>query len=140
RPFFVEGAEIFRFGGGGGGGGPSGQILYSRRIGRAPQGEVPDEAAYDIAPPATTILGAAKVTGKTAGGWSLGFLNAATAEEQAKWVDDGGVERDELVEPFTNYFVGRVRREMRVGQTAIGGIFTAVNRNLTVSSHEHDLH
>src|SRR5690606_18803306 len=35
RPFFVEGAEIFRFGGGGGPG-PSGKILYSRRIGRAP--------------------------------------------------------------------------------------------------------
>ncbi|MQA89182.1 MAG: hypothetical protein GEU90_02945 [Gemmatimonas sp.] len=141
RPFFVEGAEIFRFGGGGGGGGgPGGQILYSRRIGRAPQGDVPDEAEYELAPTATTILGAAKVTGKTANGWSLGFLEAVTNRERADWIDAEGVTREELVEPVTNYFVGRLRREMRLGQTTIGGLFTAVNRDLSGSSLESELH
>ncbi|MEX2581651.1 MAG: DUF5916 domain-containing protein [Gemmatimonadota bacterium] len=141
RPFFVEGAEIFEFGGGGGFGfGPGGQILYSRRIGRSPQGNVPGAAVYDFTPTATTILGAAKVTGKTANGWSLGILNAVTNSEEAEWIDLQGVRHDQVVEPFTNYFVGRARREMRIGQTAVGAIMTAVNRDLSGSPLEGDLH
>lgn len=111
RPFFVEGAEIFRFGGGGGGGDGGGgegggtpQLLYSRRIGRAPQGSVPQEAVYASAPTASTILGAAKLTGRTAGGWSVGLLNAVTAREDAPYVDALGFQRRAVVEPFSNYF------------------------------------
>lgn len=134
RPFFVEGAEIFNFGAGGGGRGGGGQILYSRRIGREPQGEIPNVAVYEAAPSATTILGAAKVTGKTDSGWSIGLLNAVTNEEEALYADASGLQRRLSVEPFTNYFVGRLRREFRIGQTAVGGMFTAVNRNLEEGS------
>ncbi len=135
RPFFVEGAEIFRFGDAGGGGGrfgPGGsaQLLYSRRIGRSPQGEVPDGAVYSDLPSTTTILGAVKLTGKTAGGWSAGLLNGVTGREQAPFVDERGFQREAVVEPLSNYLVGRLRKDLRAGQTNLGAIVTAVNRNL----------
>ena len=145
RPFFVEGAEIFDFGGGssGGRGGPSRQtpqILYSRRIGRAPQGSVPGEAAYDLMPGVTTILGAAKLSGKTASGWSMAALDAVTSREMALWRDEENVEDEIEVEPLTNYFAARVRRDMRGGQTILGALFTAVHRDLSGSPLERDLH
>ncbi|HUE95760.1 MAG TPA: DUF5916 domain-containing protein, partial [Longimicrobiaceae bacterium] len=140
RPFFIEGAEIFQFGAGGGGGGPRSQLLYSRRIGRSPQGRVPSSAVYDFAPQATSILGAAKVTGKTDDGWSIGLLNAVTNQEKAQWVNSAGERQDYLVEPFTNYFVGRLRREFGVGQTAIGGLLTSVNRRLDSTPLQSGLH
>ncbi len=123
RPFFVEGSEIFSFGAEGTSGG---QLFYSRRIGREPSLNPPTPAA-DI-PDATTILGAAKLSGK-AGGWSLGVLEAVTDKETARFrVDD--VDREMIVEPLSNYFVGRARRELREGRTFIGGIVSAVNRRL----------
>ena len=51
RPFFVEGANLFRFGAGSSGaifGAP--QLFYSRRIGRPPSGGVPADAIYDDTP------------------------------------------------------------------------------------------
>jgi hypothetical protein len=134
RPFFVEGSDIFRFGGRGGGrGGPGGrgtQLLYSRRIGARPRGEVPDDAVYSSRPDASTILGAAKLTGLTAGGWSVGLLEAVTAEEKASYVNASDVGGTAVVAPLTNYFVGRVQRNMREGQTVVGAMATAVGRRL----------
>jgi hypothetical protein len=143
RPFFVEGADIFSFGGGGGdggggdggggdggGGGGGSQILYSRRIGASPRGDLPDEAIYANEPDAATILGAAKLTGKTASGWSLGLMEALTQREKAPWVDDMAQEHTAEVEPPTNFLVARVRRDLREGQTNIGVIGTAVKRDL----------
>jgi hypothetical protein len=128
RPFFVEGADIFRFGDGGGG--PDAQLLYSRRIGRPPQGSVPSQSLYADIPSATTILGAAKVTGRTAGGWSMGVLNALSDREVVPWVDATGVHERAEVEPLTNYFAARLRRDVNEGARAFGVIATAVNRNL----------
>ncbi|MFW6079868.1 MAG: DUF5916 domain-containing protein, partial [Gemmatimonadota bacterium] len=134
RPFFVEGAEIFRFGGGGGGGGPGGgggtQLFYSRRIGARPYGEAPSEAAYADIPDATTIVGAGKLTGRTASGWSIGVLEAVTAREYAPYTAVDGGEGEAMIEPLTNYVVGRLERQLRQGQTVVGGIVTAVNRDL----------
>ena len=62
RPFFVEGVDVFNFGLGGG------SLFYSRRIGRTPQGGVGSGNLFVDAPDATTILGAAKLTGRTSGG------------------------------------------------------------------------
>jgi hypothetical protein len=69
RPFFVEGADIFSFGGGGFGGGFGGgsQLFYSRRIGAAPPGRLPSDRAYADVPDHATILGAAKLSGKLHG-------------------------------------------------------------------------
>jgi hypothetical protein len=131
RPFFVEGANIFNFGIGVGDGDMGNESLfYSRRIGRRPQGRIPGSARYHDAPAATTILGAAKLSGRTGSGWSLGLLNALTAPEQAPYVTGSGERGDVLVEPWTNYAVGRVMRDFSGGTGAIGGIATATNRHL----------
>ena len=153
RPFFVEGGNLFRFGSagggggfggggrgfggggggrgfGGGGGGGAPPLLYSRRIGRSPQGSVPSEAVFSDEAETATILGAAKLTGRTANGWSIGLLDALTGEETAQWLGEDDVSGSTPIEPRTNYFAGRVNKSLRSGQTQIGAIGTAVNRSL----------
>ena len=132
RPFFVEGAEIFRYGRGGptGSTGRAPQILYSRRIGRRPQGSVSSTAVFSDAPVSTTILGAAKITGKVGDGWSVGLIDAVTGREFAPYVDAAGVEGRSVVEPTTNYLAGRLRRDTHAGETQVGIIATAVNRDI----------
>ena len=127
RPFFVEGAEIFRFGSSLN---FSQQMVYSRRVGRTPQGGTPSETIYADAPETATILGAAKVTGKTAGGWALGILEAVTARETVPYVDAAQQPGAAVVEPATSYFAARARRSYRSGSAAAGGILTAVHRRL----------
>ena len=131
RPFFVEGAEIFRFGEGGGRPrGSDAQLLYSRRIGRTPQGLVPGAAAYSDVPGQTRILGAAKLTGKTESGWSLGLLEAVTDRVRAPWVDPDRTRGKTVVEPRSNYLAARMRRDVRQGTGSFGVIATGVNRDL----------
>jgi uncharacterized protein DUF5916/cellulose/xylan binding protein with CBM9 domain len=132
RPFFIEGTEIFAFGGNGGGvntfkGTPL--YLYSRRIGREPRGEPTSSGDYERVPTSTTILGAAKLSGRPAGGWSIGVLDAVTARERATVLDTatGTRFRDE-VEPPANYFAARVKRDANGGNTTIGLLTTAMNR------------
>lgn len=127
RPFFVEGAEIFRFGEGGG---RDSQLLYSRRIGRSPQGAVPSSALYTDMPVATTILSALKLTGKTSNGWSVGAMNAVTNRERATYLSQTGAHESVVVEPLTNYFAGRIRRDLGNGTASVGVIGTAVHRAL----------
>ncbi|PYO79281.1 MAG: hypothetical protein DMD63_04730 [Gemmatimonadetes bacterium] len=129
RPFFVEGANIFNIGSINGG--PSygnQQIFYSRRIGRPPQRFV--NGQFVDAPDATTIIGAGKVSGKV-GAWTVGLLNAVTSEEKARVVDASNLQTTTPVEPRTNYFAGRIRRDFRDGNTIIGIGGTAVNRDLS---------
>jgi hypothetical protein len=123
RPFFIEGAEIFNFGTGGGN-----SVFYSRRIGRAPQ-LLPPTQARDVADVAR-IMGAAKLTGRTAGGWSVGVLNALTGREEALFRDFDDLDQRATAEPLTNYFVGRLRRDLRAGQSVAGGMLTMVHRDL----------
>jgi hypothetical protein len=130
RPFFVEGAEILRFGTsifGAPEGGPP-QLIYSRRVGRAPQLTAPDSAVYADLPDVAHVLGAAKVTGRTARGWSLGMLEAVTGRERASFVSAAGVPGRAEVEPLTSYFAGRLKRDLRSGRATLGGLVTAVNR------------
>lgn len=140
RPFFVEGASIFAFGGGVGGGpqfGGSPRYFYSRRIGRPPQGspETPDGGFSDT-PDNATIIGAAKITGKTSGGWSVGVLDAVTAAERAVVQDGAGTRWTASVEPLTNYLVGRLKREFRGGGSGLGLLATAMNRDIDTTSLE----
>jgi hypothetical protein len=136
RPFFVEGADIFRFAEGSGG--P--QLVYSRRIGRPPQGSVPNGTAYADIPTSTTILGAAKVVGRPAGGWSMGFLEAVSHRAMVPWVDANGERSTTEIEPLTSYAAGRLRRDLREGSRSIGLVFTAVNRELNTEALRHSLH
>jgi hypothetical protein len=124
RPFFIEGAQLFRFGQDG-----TNSVFYSRRIGRQPT-LAPPYAARDV-PEATRILGAAKLTGRSAGGWAMGLLNATTQREIARFHTPTGELGETVAEPLTNYFVGRLRREGRGGQSEVGGFVGAVNRDLS---------
>ena len=131
RPFFVEGKNITSFSFGiGDGEDNDDNLFYSRRIGRRPQGS-PDlrPGMYADIPVASTILGAAKLTGKTQNGLSVGFVEALTAEEKAE-IDNNGERTYETVEPLTNFFVGRVQKDLNEGKTIFGGILTSTNRNL----------
>ena len=129
RPFFVEGTSSFRFASGLGGPSALAQnMFYSRRIGRPPQLGL--DGQTDL-PDTARILGAAKLTGKTATGWSVGVINAVTGSERGRFVDASGQAATALVEPLTNYFVGRLNREMRSGRMTFGPMFTAVRRNVS---------
>jgi hypothetical protein len=128
RPFFLEGTDIFRFSlGQGDGDGSVETLFYTRRIGAPPHDE-PDADFVDM-PDVTTIYSAGKLSGKTASGWSLGLLDAVTGQESAT-VSTADVTSEPIIEPFTNYAVGRVRKDLREGRTTIGGAVTAVNRSL----------
>jgi len=130
RPFFTEGVNIFRFGDTPA---PSHfnfinppSLFYTRRIGRAPQ--VSPDAEFVAAPADATILGAAKLTGRLPGGWSLGILDALTDAERARFVGDDGIHKQQ-VEPMTNYFVSRMTKELGAG-SRVGFMLTSVNRRL----------
>jgi len=127
RPFFIENKNIFDFEFADG----NDNIFYSRRIGRSPQGFANStETEFVDQPTNSTILGAAKFSGKTKNGWSLGLLESITGNMYAGIEDLAGNERSELVEPLTNYIVGRVQKDFNERNSFIGGIFTATNRNI----------
>lgn len=136
RPFFIAGASAFRFGGMwcmfcSNSSGLS--AFYSRRIGRPPQlgGYVAGISSYADVPDNTSILGAAKITGRTQSGYTIGVLNAVTGKERALYTDaTGQSDSTQVVEPLTNYFVGRVKKEFRDGATTFGGILTTTTRRL----------
>ncbi|WP_430906721.1 DUF5916 domain-containing protein [Maribacter sp. 2-571] len=132
RPFFVENKNIFDYGVSRSEAGNTfgfDNVFYSRRIGRSPQG-FPSTADGEFVdqPENTTILGAAKFSGKTKDGWSIGALESVTAKKYAI-IDNNGNRREEVVEPLTNYFVGRLQKDFNDGNTFVGGILTAVNRD-----------
>src|SRR2546428_2199424 len=122
RPFFVAGRGLFQFdvnctavndcGTGEG-------LVYSRRIGRAP--ELANTYNDTTSAAFTRILGAGKLTGRLPGGLTLGVLDAVTQHVTGV----GGA----TIEPTSNYGVVRLRQDLRGGETSIGGIVTAVNRN-----------
>ncbi|HXW97871.1 MAG TPA: DUF5916 domain-containing protein [Gemmatimonadales bacterium] len=121
RPFFVEGRGLFNFdvdcsqvncNGEG--------LFYSRRIGRSPQ--LADQYGDSTSAQATTILGAAKLTGRLPGGLSIGALDAFTQRTEGT----GGV----TLEPATNYSVLRLTQDYDSGNGSAGVMFTGVNRSL----------
>jgi hypothetical protein len=131
RPFFIEGKNITNFQITGGDGSFSqDNLFYSRRIGQAPHHspDTNDDEYIDI-PTSTNIIAAAKLTGKTRTGWSIGLLESITSKETAE-IDFLGHRRHETVEPFTNYFALRLQKDYRQGDTRIGGMFNATNRNI----------
>ncbi len=134
RPFFVEGAGIFNFGIALGDGDDANESLfYSRRIGRAPQGWADPRGGFADADDQTTILGAWKLSGKTADGWSIGALHAVTAEERAVVAPEVGDRFRQPVEPFSNHGVLRLQRDFAEGRSAVGFIGTALARDADVA-------
>ena len=128
RPFFIEGTQILRFTTFGGDLGPG--IFYSRRIGRAispSEVKVPSGGKAESIPQNTTILGAAKVNGKTPGGLSVGALQAVTQKEEATIVDSLGVRSEQLLEPLTSYSVVRLKQDVLTNSN-VGTVLTSVVR------------
>jgi hypothetical protein len=120
RPFFVEGNQLLS---------GVGQYFYSRRIGARPRG--PAAADYVDYPSASTILGAAKLTGRLASGTSIGALAAVTSEENARVFDSGTGEFSSVkVTPLVGYGVGRLQKEFGKSSSTVGLTFTGVQRDL----------
>ncbi|MFN0180787.1 MAG: DUF5916 domain-containing protein [Gemmatimonadales bacterium] len=131
RPFFTEGLDLFRFRiADGDGDGSEEELFYSRRIGRAPHGAADRRGGFAETVDGTTILAAAKVSGKTQSGWSIGALGALTAREEARVIDGSGRPFIDPVEPRSTFGVFRLERELRRGQTVIGLFGTTVDRAL----------
>ncbi len=127
RPFFVENSNIFDFQFANG----SDNIFYSRRIGRNPHRRANlQEGEFARTPQNSTILAAAKFSGKTRKGLSIGVLESITANEFAEIRQVDGSSREQIVEPLTNFFVARLQQDFNERNSFIGGIFTATNRNL----------
>ncbi|MCT8339667.1 carbohydrate binding family 9 domain-containing protein [Flavobacteriaceae bacterium TK19130] len=127
RPFFVENKNIFDYNFAGN----QDNLFFSRRIGRTPQGSAVGSAiAFVDQPDNTTILGAAKFSGKTQDGWSIGVLESVTDKEYADVINEDGSEEEVLVEPLTNYVVGRVQKDFNNRNSFIGGIITGTHRDL----------
>jgi len=132
RPSFVENKNIFDFNlsqSQAGNTFGSDNVFYSWRIGRSTQG-FPDteDGEFVNQPENTQIIGASKFSGKTKDGWAIGVLESVTAKKYAT-IDNNGDRRREVVEPLTNYFVGRLQKDFNDRNSYIGGIFTAVNRD-----------
>ncbi|MCW8980203.1 MAG: DUF5916 domain-containing protein [Altibacter sp.] len=127
RPFFVENKSVYDYRVGGG----ADNLFFSRRIGRSPQGSpFGPTTVYADQPNNTTILGAAKFSGKTKEGWTIGILESVTDKEFADVINEDGSEQETLVEPLTNYFVGRVQKDFNDRKSNVGAIFTATHRNM----------
>ena len=143
RPFFIENANLFdnpisRLNAGG----PFGNdnLFYSRRIGARPRGSVSvPGGAYTDTPDFTSILGAAKVSGKTRKGLSIGLLESITAEERMN-IDLNGVQTTAIVEPLTNFLVGTIKQDFKEGASTIGLTMTSVNRRLDGTGLEDQYH
>ena len=126
RPFFVEGGSIFSFGGLEGL-----RFFYSRRIGGRPSVSARGAGRFVDTPNASTILGAAKLSGKTESGWAIGLLSAVTQRETAEVSDGAGLPRFATpVEPRTNTTALRVRRDFNSGASYFGIIGSGVFRDL----------
>jgi len=123
RPFFIEDSRILV---------PNYQsmpMFYSRRIGQRPgRIAIPDGEEVIEKPEATTILGAAKVTGKSHG-WTYGGLSTLTDREYAVVRTADGGEAERLIEPYSSYHVARVQKDVLGGSSNVGGLFTGVLRD-----------
>lgn len=123
RPFFLEGADVFST--------PI-QLLYTRRIGRAPDapalvGDHPILEAPVRAPQPSTIYGAAKLTGDLGGGLSIGQLIALTGRQTIEAQARNGARVDRVADPLTAYQVLRLKRDLGDG-AHVGLVLTSVNR------------
>ena len=121
RPFFLEGSQLL----------PG--YFYSRRIGARPRG--PASAHFVDYPGASTILGAAKLTGRLPSGTSIGSLLALTNHEYAQLYDTttNAFSRT-VVAPRTAYAAARVQREFGRNASVASASFTGVERWLDEDS------
>ncbi|HEY9448483.1 MAG TPA: DUF5916 domain-containing protein, partial [Gemmatimonadaceae bacterium] len=122
RPFFVEGSQLLRTNGV--------TFFESRRIGQEPHYEPPGDYSERIT--STTILGAAKATGRIPSGLSVGILGAVTAPERARTYTNSTHTFDKVaVAPLTGFGVMRLQQEFGKSGSAAGIILTGVGRDVS---------
>ncbi|RKU34092.1 hypothetical protein C6496_21070 [Candidatus Poribacteria bacterium] len=125
RPFFTEGIQYLD--------GIRSYYFYTRRVGAPPHGSVSSD--YVDIPENTTILGAAKATGRLASGFSIGAISALTGREFAKAFDASTESIDEIeVEPLTAFNVARLQKEFGDSGSTASAMFSAVNRDVLEDS------
>ena len=125
RPFFTEGIQYL--------GGTRSDYFYTRRVGAPPHGSV--SSNYVDIPENTTILGAAKATGRLASGLSIGAMSALTGREFASAFDTSTDSINEVeVEPLTAFNVARLQKEFGDSGSTAGVMFSAVNRDVSRGS------
>jgi hypothetical protein len=156
RPFFVENAQVFRFGNEGADGywgfnWPEPTFFYSRRVGRGTQGAMPfpgdstdlpgggrDVVQHTDRPIGTSILGAAKLTGKIAPSWNFGTLHALAARETGD-LRAAGIDFEQAVEPLTYYGVLRTQKEFKDRFRGLGFMTNAAIRSIDDRALEDQL-
>ncbi len=130
RPFFTEGSEMLR--------GSGASYFYPRRIGAAPRVSV--EGDFVDMPKSSTILGAAKLTGRLPSRLSIGGLTAVTAEEHARvYIIDSALTRSVAVQPRTAYGVLRLQQEIGDQASTVGASLTTTQRDLAGRKNLADL-
>ena len=119
RPFFTENRQLLE--------GPVSSYYYSRRIGGRPRGTA--EGDFVDAPSNSTILGAAKMTGRTQSGLSVGALAALTQREFAQTYDSAqGVYGRQEIEPAAVYGVARLSQQFGADASTMGVSLAGVRR------------
>ena len=130
RPFFLEGAALFNIG--------HPNFYYSRRVGARPVG--PAVGDYVDYPTNSTIIGAAKLTGRLPSKTSLGFLTAVTAEESAEVATGSTLERRDIsVAPRAYFALGRVLQEFGPQASTAGLLASVVHRDFGTGDPLADL-
>jgi hypothetical protein len=121
RPFFLEGIDAFS---------TPFQLLYTRRIGRVPPipslrlDAVNNEQLVDVPEPAT-IYGATKLSGRIGDKWSVGTVQAVTAQNSVDVQLANGARVTRTVDPTSAFNVLRLKRDL--GDNAhVGFMGTAV--------------
>jgi hypothetical protein len=119
RPFFTENASLFNIG--------HPNFYYSRRIGARPRG--PASGDFVDYPASSTIVAAAKLTGRLPSRTSIAVLSAVTGKESARLstVGQAGVDRV-TVAPTTVYAVARVRQEFGPLGSSYGFFVNSMHR------------
>jgi hypothetical protein len=140
RPFFIESKNITSYNLGiGDGNEGNDNLFYSRRIGKKPSlNHSADDGEFAWTPSFTPIIGAAKLTGKSAGGLSVGVIEAVTSQVNTRIYNDLTGETSYLTaEPLTNFAVGRVQQDLNGGKTIIGGMITSTIRMLDETTEDY---
>jgi hypothetical protein len=123
RPFFTEGTQLL------GGRGN----FYSRRIGAPPP--LRPGATYSDIPRNSTILGAAKLSGRLPSKLSFAGLTAVTDREEARTFDETrNAFSDAEVAPRTFYGVGVAQQEFGRNASTVYAMLTAVERDIESGS------
>lgn len=122
RPFFLEGAQLFTI--------SHPNFFYSRRIGARPIGAAPGE--FVDYPSASTILSAAKLTGRLPSKTSVALLSAVTAEESARIASSTmPIVSSVRVGPRAYWNVARAQQEFGRAGSSAGLLVSTVHRDLT---------